>query len=341
MLNTRHEGITIYDVAKQSGVSATTVSRVLSNTDYPVSEATRRKVIQAAETLGYVPKRLHVKARDVIVMIPNLTNPYYATLVSGLEASLRLFDMNMVLMVANDSLEQEIHLTNEIAKRDRISLILSPVSDSHAHIGALIAQKAEVIMLEQYLPLECTMVRFNYAKGGEIATKYLIGRGHRRIAFVSSPLTKHSRREVFNGYLTALKRAGIARDDSLIQVAGEEKRSANDVFEYVNGMRLTNLLLDTAPRPDAIFCANDLTALGVLCALHERGLRIPEDISLIGFDNIHLSQVSNPPLTTVDQCIYELGSIAAEFLNANLKNPDRKHVNVLLEPKLIERASVR
>lgn len=333
---------TISDVAKASGVSVTTVSRVLSGANYPVAGETRRRVIVSAEALGYCPKHpAQTSDSDVFVIIPCLSNPYYSALISGLEASLRLFDMNMVLMNTNGNLEMEKRLVHQIGLRPRAQMILSPVSDETEHIGALLTAQAQVILLEQLLPLDCTTVRFNYREGGKLATRHLIEAGHRRIGFVSSPLTKYSRREVYEGYLAALAKAGIVRENALILIAQDEARHSNDMYEYENGVRQIQKLLESNTKiPDAFFCANDITAIGVLYALHQHGVHVPDDVSLIGFDNIPFSTMVDPALTTVDQCTYEMGTMAAEFLNGNLLNPHRKPVNVLLEPRLVGRKSV-
>lgn len=333
---------TISDVAEESGLSISTTSRVLSGTNYPISDEARRRVMVAAESLGYYSKLSAQSAgRDVFVVIPSLSNPYYLALISGLETSLRLLNMNMILLNTHGKLEYEKQLIQQIAHRPRVQLILSPVSDDVDHIRALISARAEVILLEQQLPLDCMTVRFNYREGGRMATSHLVEKGHRRIGFVSSPLTKHSRREVYEGYLAGLEKAGIVRESALILTAKYENAHSSNLFEYENGIQQIKKLFErNAILPDAFFCANDITAIGVLNELSQHGVNVPSDVSLIGFDNIPFSAMVNPALTTVDQCTYEMGTMAAEFLNGNLLNPQRKPVSVLLEPKLIKRESV-
>ena len=333
---------TVSDVAEKSGLSISTTSRVLSGANYPVSEEARRRVSVAAEVLGYYPKlSAQSSGRDVFVIIPSLSNPYYLALISGLEASLRLLNMNMILLNTHGKLEHEKKLLHQISHRPRVQLILSPVSDDVEHIRALISERAEVVLLEQQLPLDCMTVRFNYREGGKMATWHLIERGHRRIGFVSSPLTKHSRREVYEGYLAALEKAGIVCENALILSSKDEVSYSSDLFEYENGtQQIRNMFVNKAKMPDAFFCANDITAIGVLNELRQHGINVPNDVSLIGFDNIPFSAMVSPALTTVDQCTYEMGTMAAEFLNGNLVNPLRKPVSVLLEPKLVKRESV-
>ena len=340
-MNVKRESATIYDVAKLAGVSVTTVSRVLSHSSYPVSLKTQQKVIRAAEDLGYLARQTGSSDHNVVVMVPNLTNPYYLSLVAGLETSLRNMGMDMVLANSQGSLEMESRLIKEAVQRSCLRLIISPVGESYDHISELVEQGIAVIIIEQHLPAPCTSICFNYVKGGTLATQYLIERGLRKIAFISSPLTKASRKEVFDGYLAAMKQNRIPVENRLIKIAEHEEIYLNDVFEYSNGAKMVCELLKSGERPEAIFCANDVTAVGALQQLQKLGFRVPEDISLMGFDNIHFSAMTNPPLTTIDQCTYELGNMAAEILNGTLQNPHRKKLNITLEPRLVIRESVR
>lgn len=254
---------------------------------------------------------------------------------------MRIMGMDMVLANSQGKLETEIRLIKEAAQRNNLRLIISPVGESFEHISELMEHGAAVIIIEQHLPIPCTSICFNYIKGGTLATQHLIDRGLRKIAFISSPLIKSSRKEVFEGYLAALKQNGIPAEKSLIKIADHEESYLNDVFEYSNGAKMICELIESGVSPDAVFCSNDITAIGALQQLQRLGFRVPQDISLMGFDNIHFSAMTNPPLTTIDQCTYEVGNMAAEILNGNLQNPHRKNLNITLEPHLIIRESVK
>lgn len=341
-MNIKKGQTTIHDIAKHVGVSPATVSRVFSNTSYPIANKTKEKVLSAARQLGY-PKTtstLAAKCERVIVLIPDLMNPYYTSLIAGLECSLRMSGISMVLVNTGASIDLEKKMISEIDVKSIKGVIISPVSNQVEHIALLIKRGVQVIVLEQAVELECSKVFFNYKKGGELATQYLIDRGLRSIGFISSPLTRFSRREVYDGYLSALQKNGLAVDERLIRIAKNELRQTDDIYEIANGRMQIQQMIDLKNLPDGVFCANDITAIGVLGQLHKENICVPQDISVIGFDNVFYSGCASPPLTTIDQCVYEIGSMAAELLNRNIIDPNRKCVDVTLEPRLVIRDSV-
>lgn len=342
-MNYKRTGSTIYDIAREAGVSPTTVSRVLSDGSYPVSEETRKRVFATADALNYTPKgKLRPSERDVVVMIPSLSNLYYAALLSGLETSLRMFGLNTLLMNTKGDISLEKRLVNELCRRDSVRIIIAPVCDDLRHLQPLFSSNVPLVVMEQPSAGERSTISVNFFHGGEMITDYLVQRDMRRIAFLGTPLSRFSRTQVYEGYCSALKKANIEPDPQLTFIAEEEPPAKDDISPFYTGMYLLDRMVRSCAKlPDAIVCGNDITAIGALRRLQELGIRVPEDISLAGYDNIFPSAVSFPPLTTVDQCTYEMGGMAAEILYGNLMDPTRQHVNTILEPKLIVRETVR
>lgn len=340
-MNKKSGKVTIYDIAEAAGVSVSTVSRVLGNEEYPVSSSMRQKVNDAANSLGYVKRNANKQenARYAAVVIPNLNNPYYSALVTGLERYLRLSNINMLLINACGSFEIEKQLLSQL--RNVMGVIISPSTQHTEHIDQLLKSGMNIVIMEQPTKLSCNSVCFNYYKGGKMATDYLIQQGFRRIAFVTPPITRYSRNEIYNGYLSALSHANIPFSKDLIFASEKEEHTFDGSYEYTTGVSLTMEILHKKELPEAIFCINDMIAFGVLQVLQKQHIRVPEDVSIIGFDNIIFTSIVTPELTTIDQCTYEIGSIAAQLLHESFIDPTRKLVSITLEPKLVERSTVK
>jgi LacI family transcriptional regulator len=334
---------TIYSVAAHAGVSPATVSRVLSGSGYSVSAETKERVLASASFLGYntggATKKLH---RNIIaVIIPNLINPYYTSLIMGLEYSLRDLGMSMLLMNTAGSLELEKGFIVEILRDEISGVIISPVGENCDHLRDLEKQGVNMVVMEQAPDIDCNRVSFNYKGGGIQAVQYLIGKGCKTIGFIGSPLTRYGRREIFAGYLSALENNGIVKDDRYIRIAKEEYRtpgSLAEVYEYSNGISGVQSMIESG-LPEALFCANDITAIGAIQVLQKNGLAIPRDISVIGSDNIPFSAMIYPSLTTIDQSIYEMGSMSAEIMAGKINDKNRRNISATLDPRLIIRNS--
>jgi len=343
-MNYRKNSTTVYSVAKHAGVSATTASRVLSGSDYPVSAGTKDKVLASASDLGYYAGKGAGKNNRgaVAVIIPNLINPFYNSLIMGLEYSLRISGMSTVLMNTDGSLELEKNFIKGILKNRISGVIISPVGDDCEHLRDLEKQGVIVVVIEQAPSIDCNKISFNYRGGGIEATQYLISRGCKSIGFICSPLTKHSRREVYAGYVTALESKGVVIDEKYIYISKEERPSLNNIVEnhaFNNGLLSVQAMIDRNSLPEALFCGNDITAFGVMQGLQKNGVRIPQDVSVIGFDNTSFSAMVYPRLTTIDQSTYEMGNMAAEILAGRLEDEYRRNICVTLEPRLIIRDS--
>lgn len=336
---------TIYDIAETAGVSTATVSRTLYGNSDVVAADTRDRILQAATELGYAVRaeKASCESSDYVhVLIPDLVNPFYSTLIAGLESSLRSFNLSMVLHNAGGSYKREIDIVSEIAKIRHANAIISPVTFEVEHISALFNSGHEVVMIERASEDGgCSSICFNSYAGSKMAIEYLVSRGSKRIAFFSPALTRTTRKEIFRGFVDEMARQGLPVEESLLVFAEESVMSTSQYSPDFGVAMCETLLENNQQLPDAICCENDMIAIGVMHCLQQNGIRIPEDVSIIGLDNVAFGAMTTPQLTTIDQCTYELGALAAELIHSQLHSPARKHVQLLLEPQLIKRNSVK
>lgn len=340
-MNRKKNSPTIYDIAAAANVSAATVSRVFSNSNYPVSPKTKELILEIADSMGYVYKRTPNNAgerKDVYVLIPDLENPFYMALISGMEASLRTYNLNMILIHTKESVQEERKELATLAAK-KCAVILSPVTAECQHLQPLLDNGCEVVLIEHSMSSECSSIQFNSFAGGKMAAQYLIDRGLRRIAYLSPALTRTTRNDVYRGFLQAMEENKLTVDPKMVCIADSAETGAANVTDI--GITLCEKLLSGLKElPEGICCENDLIAIGVLGYLAQQGIRVPEDISVIGLDNISLGELVHPQLTTIDQCTREMGALAAELIHGNLMDPGRKRVQLLLEPRLVVRQSV-
>lgn len=344
-LNKKSGNVTIYDVAKEANVSVSTVSKILNNSEHKFKEETKAMVFETAEKLGYerldsIISNDKKGSNKIAAIIPDIINPYYASLANGLENALRASGMEMIFHNSHNSRELEISIANQLIKSDCSGAIIISICESYNHIKELIDAGIKVVAFEQYVDLDCNKVGFNYSKGGFMATEFLIKNGYSKIGFISSPLSRKSRLQVFDGYKKALAKNDVEFNENLVKLAASEDRNADIMYDYENGIEQVDMMIKEKQLPEAIFCINDMTAIGVIRKLQDEGYNVPNDISVIGFDNINFSYVIRPELTTIEQSTYELGAMAAEILIGSINDSNRGNISIVLEPKLIVRESV-
>ncbi len=326
---------TIRDVAIHAGVSATTVSHVVNNTR-PVSEDLRRRVLAAMEELGYQPNALarslrRKQSHTLGMIVPDSANPFFAEVARGIEDI--SFDEGYTVILCNSvsNLEREALYIDLLAKKQVDGVILVAAGDSMRQVRTLQARNIALVMVDRDLPgsaVDCVLT--DNFQGGREATEHLLHLGHRRIGCITgaSDLTPSASR--VDGYQQALAVAGIAVDETLIV-----KGDFQDQSGYVGAQQLLQL----ANPPTAIFASNDLMAIGAMSAALEAGLSVPKDLSVVGFDDIHLASFVNPPLTTVAQPKFELGRVAARMLLERIDNHELAPRRCRSVPQLIVRRS--
>lgn len=319
--------ITIRDVAQRAQVSTSTVSHVINGTR-PVSETTRQRVMDAMAVLDYQPNRLARSLRNrrtntLGVLLPNSANPYFAQILAGIEDACFEYGYNIVLGNANDDPQREISYL-EILLSKQVDGILLVSTGAYQQVLDLLATRGVPLVMVDRSPGQVydgwqvdTVITDNVV-GGALATDYLLDLGHRRIGCVTGPAWLTSSTGRVEGYQLAMRRAGLAPDPALI-VEGD--------FEHDGGYAAGVAFLKMPDRPSAIFACNDLMAVGVLCAAYELGLRVPEDVSVIGFDGIPLSSYTVPRLTTISQPGSALGRTAVDHLIKRLadRNASERH----------------
>lgn len=336
---------TIYDVAKKCGVSAATVSRVLSNNGYPVSKEVRERVLRAAKELDYVPNLLgkYLKTqqnKEIGVIIPNITNYYYPLLLLGVHDVAAKRGYHIILCNSYRDSEMEVKNLNLLISKQVMGILTVSLSSNNSYLQSFVRKGGNVVLLENSPEIDCHKVTFNYFKGAYLACEHLIKLGHRKIGFAGAPLTKYSRKQQFQGYKKCMSDYGLAINEKFVYLSKLEKEHKR-VYEFENGKLLAQKLLKSQERPTAVICVNDMTAIVFIQELHRNGVFVPRDISVVGFDNLNLSEMINPPLTTVDQNTYEMGSSATNILIDSFEKNIKSNYFIQLEPELIVRDSTR
>lgn len=323
------------EVAERAGVSVTTVSHVVNQTR-PVSPELTNRVQAAMQELGYQPNRLARSLRlgktlTIGMIIPDGVNPFFAEVARGIEDTGFEHGYSVILCNSDGDLEKELHYTKVLNAKRVDGIIFVAVGVSHEHIQMLQARKLPVVVVDREIPgVNVSTVITDNQKGGWLATNHLIELGHRRIACIAGPnnLTPSAAR--VTGYQQALKAHNIELNETLI-LRGD--------FQYQSGYRLMKQLLENKTVPTAVFACNDLMATGALCAAVEMGFRVPEDISIVGFDDIDLASYTTPPLTTIRQPKYEMGVFAVGLLLDQIKDTNPKPERHILDTELVTRKS--
>jgi LacI family transcriptional regulator len=309
-------------------------SRVLNG--IRTSPATLARVIEAAESVGYVPNAAARTLRSrrtgqIAFAMPDIANPVYASMVHAIQEVARARGLRLLLHSTGADAEDELAMVRDLKHRYVDGLILVSLHLTEAHAAELRGAAAPVIVIG--IPTRNTptdSVRAYSRKGAAEAVRHLHAAGRRRIAFVNGPPHTAPGASRRLGYLDGLRSCGIARDDALVEVAAD--------FMIEPGRSATARLLERV-LPDAIFCANDLLAIGALSALREAGLDVPADVALVGMDNTALAEVTWPTLTSVDLGSGERARIAAELLCERIEGLVGEPRMLGVEPRLVVRAS--
>jgi LacI family transcriptional regulator len=326
---------TIYDVAREAGVSYSTVSRTLTGFKF-VKPSTREKVLQAAEKLGYVPNQ---QARSLAgghsnligVLTPALSNSYVSEILRGIDEALAESDYNLILYTTHRFQSKESSYVSTIINSGVDGLLLIVPLMSTPYLDTIHMQDFPYVLIDQAdKGQKGSFITGTNRQGAYDATQYLIEMGHQRIAFIAGLEGLNSASERLLGYKTALSDHDIPVDENLI---------LNGNFRQQGGYNVAQKLLSLPELPTAIFAANDLSAFGALEACREHGLRVPEDMSIVGFDDVPQASLVYPKLTTVRQPLAQMGREAVNLLLQQIENPKRAKYQVSLETKLIIRDS--
>jgi LacI family transcriptional regulator len=325
---------TIADVAERARVSAATVSRVLNGLD-GVNEELALRVREAAAELGYRPDEIARSLRTQrsmtwAVIITDIQNSFYTSVVRGIEDVGRSRGYSVMLCNTDESLEKESEYLAVVAAARVAGVVISPASWDESDIGTLVDRGTPVVAIDRRIShQEVDTVLVDNADGARKATEHLVSIGRRRIACITGSLHTTTGRERLLGYRQSLEAHGMY-DESLVRESD---------FKEEGGHASAMDLMDLETPPDAMFVANNLMTLGALEAIKARGLRVPDDVALVGFDDEPWAEFTQPSLTVVAQPTYELGRQAADLLLARIDGETSAAREVILRTELRVRES--
>jgi LacI family transcriptional regulator len=323
-------------IAARAGVSIGTVSHVINGTA-TVRERLRERVLEAIRSLGYQPSQLARGLRRnqtsmLVMMIPDITNPFFPAVVRGVEDVAYKSALRLVLCNTDNDPRKEISYLNEMRAYRPAGWLVIPSVDSDIAVHFRAGPGPPVVCVDrQARGWRGDVVLVANEEGAYHATRHLLRMGHRCLAVITGPLHLANAVERLEGFKRALKEAALHLEPDYIQEARFERNSG-----YEAAIRLLRML----PRPTGIFASNDLMALGVFLAARELGLHCPEDISIVGFDNLDFAEFTSPALTTVYQPGYQLGTAAARLLVERIHGSKQPVQKVVLPTELKMRNSV-
>jgi DNA-binding LacI/PurR family transcriptional regulator len=328
------------DVAKEAGVSLGTVSNVLNNLP-SVSEENRQRVFEAIDKLKYRPnstaRALKTKtSRSLGLIIPNITNPFYPELARGAEDAARKYGYSIFLCNNDRDIEKEREYVNILSEKNVDGLILVKPQITSQEINEL-KERCNIVLVDvdDVFVQGCDSINVDDYMGSINALEYLYKLGHRKIAFISGMLESKSSTSRMSAYMEFLKKHEIKLEEELI-IKGK--------YDWISGYDCTIDILKRGHVPTAIFAANDLMAIGAMKAVREMKLSVPKDISVIGFDDIEMSSLCTPQLTTVRQPKYEIGVKSVEMIFERFKSRNSNEIykdnTVMMETELVIRESV-
>jgi LacI family transcriptional regulator len=324
--------MTIRDIAREAGVSITTVSRVLNNRP-DVSEATKKKVQNIISVLGYSPSSI---ARGLVLQrtytiglaIPDISNPFFPQVAKGVQSRAKELGYSVILFDTNNDVNEEKEAMELLKRKQVEGMIVSLSMDNVEELLSLKQEGFPVVQIDRVIP-DCHIpsVTVDNVASAYGATEHLIDLGHRRVCHITGSFAFQTTRDRLRGYQLALQESNI--DLTYADILEGD-------YTIESGYRHMQSILANRQDVTAIFAANDLMALGCYQAAFEYGVRIPQDISIIGHDDIELSQVVNPPLTTMSQPKYELGRAAAENLITLIECSQSREECVEVEHTVLE-----
>ncbi len=333
-----NQKINIVDIAKKAGFSISTVSRVLNGKaeQYRISKKSQIKIRETAKRLNYVPNQFAAslksgKSNTIALIIPSLSNPFFASIASEINAEIRNRGYITIIGDSDENSEIENEELLQMQSRNIEGLVIAPSSQDYKNIKRLHDQGLPVVCIDRYFEgLDIPYVSTDNYRGAYMATQHLLEHGHTRIACIQGVEESTPNRLRIQGYKDAMVNARV-KDYSI---------SGND-FSVQNGYKETKLLLQQKHRPTAIFALSNTIAMGSMKALKEEGLSIPDDMSIITFDDHPYLDYLATPLTCIAQPTREICRIAVKHLFFMLDNKEVRSRQVLLTPELIYRKSVK
>lgn len=329
---------TMKDIARLAGVSTSTVSHVINKTRF-VSDEIAERVNQAAQELNYAPSALARslkmnRTKTIGMLVTTSTNPFFGEVVKGVERSCYQQGYNLILCnTEGDPERMRASINTLLQKRvDGVILMCPTLIGERIDMFERYPDIPVVVMDWGPMLFAADKIQDNSFQGGYMATRHLIACGHKEIGCITGPLIGQQAQQRYEGYKRAVLEAGLAINPDWV---------VESDFECEGGYAAFNTMRQRGPLPTAIFVGNDMMAMGVINAASEHGVMIPQDVSLIGYDDIHIAKFMTPPLTTIHQPKYRLGKAAVETLLHKLAHQERAPQVVQLEPELVVRTSIK
>lgn len=330
--------ISIIDIAKKTGLSTTTVSRVLSGKaeQYRIGKESQQKIEDAAKEMHYIPNHFASnlrtgKSNTVALIVPSLSNPFFASIASEINSEIRKYGYITIITDSDENPEIEKMEIEQLRARNIEGLIIAPCGNQWKHIKGLHDQGLPVICIDRYFEdLDLPYVSTDNYDGAYHATKLLVRNNHTEIACIQGVQESTPNRLRVKGFIDALEEDGV-KDYCVV----------GDDFTVQNGYLETKLLLQQKNQPTAIFALSNTIAMGCMRALKEENKKIPQDISIITFDDHPYLDYLATPLTCVAQPVSDISKIATKFLFSKLNNKEIKTNQVLLKPEIKVKESLR
>ncbi len=325
--------VKLEDIARETGFSISTVSRVLSNSNYPVSETIREKVLRVADTMGYQPniaaRSLRTDRTNTIgILVDDLLSPFTPPIVRGIQDYLNEYGFLSLIVNSDWDPGQEQAAIKTLLSRPVDGIVF--VEYSHqTHSDDLERSNKPHVFVHRLFgsPIKNSVVPDDYS-GARLATEHLIHLGHRRIGYINGPENWHTCRARLSGYQDTLASENLRFDASLVQPGD---------WEIESGYTATKNLLNLAEHPTAIFAANDAMALGAIYAIQDAGLNVPNDVAVVGYDNRNFTKTVRPRITTVSMPVIEMGGVAAELLLRQIAEGRKEEEEIKVKGQLIIR----
>ena len=336
--------VTIYDVAKRAGVGIGTVSRVL-NQSRGLAPATRERVLRVIDELNFRPHAYaqglaRRKAFAIAAIVPFFTGYFYVELLKGIQQAVSKHKYDLILYSADDLKKTGLYIRRALLERRVDGLLLISLRLPETFSEEFHRRRLPLVLVDSSHP-EYDSITVNNRDGAYRAVQHLIAMGHRRIAIVNGHLDSVPAQERLAGYQQAISEAGLEMPEAFVLSSdefGSDVMTLNDGFNKESGyLAMRRLLAAGQDRATAVFMASDIQAMGAIKAVREAGMRVPEDLAMVGFDDIELSEYLG--LTTVKQPMFKMGEQAAERLLTLIEHPESEHQHVRIETELIVRES--
>ena len=327
---------TIYEVSKLAGVSLATVSRVINNSG-KVTPATREKVEAAMLALGYRPNSIaqslaSSRSNSVGILVPELHGPFFGNMLSSIESELRDYGKHVIITAGHSDREKEMESIGFLASRQCDALILHIYAAPNEYVLRLRDEGARIVLIGRDLPeMPESCVTIDNEVGEYLATRSLIELGHTELAYIAGPLWKSDGQARMAGFRRALDEAGIPFD---------RRRVAEGTYQESSGQQAMRELLASNIPFSALVCGNDEMAAGAIAVAREHGISLPEDLSVIGFDNVFFTRYMHPALSTVHYPIEVMGRMAARCVLRDVYGVEGLKIQNRFEPELVSRASI-